>query len=582
FSPEDYFAHGNEDTENSMKMYIVYSLQFLRNELNRITLDSLLELSRKRASTFQRGTDDWASGMRANEIPTAALVRGVNVPNHEITFQSASDQLQQSVTPFVHLMQRVLERLMGACVSVDVEEEEEPKQHSTNVNQKRVHCSLGTLCDWYITYFFPPLFNQVVEIPGCKKHTSVGKDMQQHPPILVIFKDLEAFNPRVLRYVEQLPLMFVFDITTSPSTIQHMLPQSIFFLLCIELFQSLSCTRHLTTVIDKRCLFSGLCVCVLTMGPPYQLALLEHFHSQPLSVLCLTLFKCCVVRLFKTCCDSWCLPRTLSPRYVEKQAPQEQMQLLTSDDHVKEVCQKLLKVLRKYHKNHYPILRYLHVLTSSLPKYPLGKQIRELHISCLEKNVWENEECVSAMQLRMMAKDELVAALQKCTEILKTCRTESSDDDEAGEIISSPGKGLQKKTDLFQLQKYEVCYYSSFAVLGPHLNAMPSRLPSNENLLTEDGTISNAAPDICIVYKLHMECGRLAYATVVSAAEGKDADYGKVDELKRQPVFFFFIQAVSELEFLRFIKSTKQKSDLGRLLIQSLSLLYSMYVSIVF
>ena len=29
-----------------------------------------------------------------------------------------------------------------------------------------------------------------------------------------------------------------------------------------------------------------VCTCVLNMGPPYQLALLEHFHSQPLSVLC--------------------------------------------------------------------------------------------------------------------------------------------------------------------------------------------------------------------------------------------------------------------------------------------------------
>uniref|UniRef100_A0A4W5PG41 Origin recognition complex subunit 3 N-terminal domain-containing protein n=1 Tax=Hucho hucho TaxID=62062 RepID=A0A4W5PG41_9TELE len=77
------------------------------DELNRIILDSLLEFIRKSASTFQRGTDDWASG--------------VNVPNHEMTFQSASDQLQQSVTPFVvsiqakecaalkHLMQRVRE-----------------------------------------------------------------------------------------------------------------------------------------------------------------------------------------------------------------------------------------------------------------------------------------------------------------------------------------------------------------------------------------------------------------------------------------------------------------------------------------
>lgn len=53
------------------------------------------------------------------------------------------------------------------------------------------------------------------------------------------------------RYVEQLPLMFVFGIATSPSTIQHMLPHSVSSLLCIELFQSLSCTQHLTTVIDK-------------------------------------------------------------------------------------------------------------------------------------------------------------------------------------------------------------------------------------------------------------------------------------------------------------------------------------------
>lgn len=31
----------------------------------------------------------------------------------------------------------------------------------------------------------------------------------------------------------------------------------------------------------------------------------------------------------------------------------------------------------------------------------------------------------------------------------------------------------------------------------------------NENLKTEDGTVSNSAPDICIAYKLHLECGRL-------------------------------------------------------------------------
>lgn len=31
----------------------------------------------------------------------------------------------------------------------------------------------------------------------------------------------------------------------------------------------------------------------------------------------------------------------------------------------------------------------------------------------------------------------------------------------------------------------------------------------NDSLKTEDGSVSNAAPDICIAYKLHLECGRL-------------------------------------------------------------------------
>uniref|UniRef100_A0A8C7NT98 Origin recognition complex subunit 3 n=1 Tax=Oncorhynchus mykiss TaxID=8022 RepID=A0A8C7NT98_ONCMY len=625
---EDYFTHGCEDTENSKLRFrncqtlwekMKADTELLQDELNRKILDSLLAFIRKSVSTFQRGTDDWASRMRAHEIPTAALVLGVNVPDHDMTFQCLSDQLQQSVTPFVvsvqatecaalnHMLQRVLERLMGTSVSVD--NEEEPEQRSTNVNQKRVHCSLITLCNWYKTV------------------TKVCSYCKEHPPIVVIFKDLEAFNPKVLqdfilicsRYVEQLPLMFVFGIATSPSTIQHMLPHSVSSLLGIELFQSLSCTQHLASVIDKVILTSqfpfklnGKVLQVLVSIFLYhdfsvrnfinglQLALLEHFHSQPLSVLCCKEAAALVHATELSHRDVERLQQLPSfMRYVEEQGPQEQVELLTSDDHVKEVCQKLLKDLCKYHKNYYPTLRCLHILTASLPKYPLGKQIRELHISCLEKNVWENDEYVSAMQLlRMMAKDELTSALQKCAEILKSVKTKKM----RATLLEMKTSRRTKKMSQFEILRdqalefidslvrshlappesqplYEVCYYSSSAVLRRHLNATPRtsiqtalsnpyHYLKNEDLRAEDGTVSNAAPDICIVYKLHLECGRLinlydwleAYATVVSAAEGKDpdsADFGKVDELKHAR----FIQAVSELEFLGFIKSTKQKTD---------------------
>lgn len=261
--------------------------------------------------------------------------------------------------------------------------------------------------------------------------------------------------------------------------------------------------------------------------------------------------------------------------------------------------------------------------------------------------MWENEDYHSAMKLlRMLAKDELMSSLQRCAEILRPIKSKKMKSalvqleellakfkhvDEAvdgnapcaEESLASPLKDLQKKTDLFQLQKtllemnetrrsrrqspfqilrsqalelmeglvrshlappeaqplFEVCYYGSSASIRRHLNATPRtsiqaalRHPhqylQNEKLKSADGSVSNAAPDICIVYKLHLECGRLinlydwlqAYATVVSAAEGHDPDsqaFGKVDEVKHAR----FIRAVSELEFLGFIKATKQKTD---------------------
>uniref|UniRef100_A0A669AZ02 Origin recognition complex subunit 3 n=1 Tax=Oreochromis niloticus TaxID=8128 RepID=A0A669AZ02_ORENI len=578
----------------------------LQDELNRTILDSLLDFTRKCSSTRQNS--DWTSQMRASEIPTAALMLGVNVPDHDMTFQSLSDMLKQSVSPHVasvqakecgalkHLMKKVLERLMDTVVVVDDEDEEENVETSPRVHRS-MHCSLGILCDWYTA------------------RTKVGAQTtagQQQPPVVIIFKDLEAFNPRVLQdfilicsqYIDRLPLTFIFGIATSPSTIQHMLPHSVSSLLCIELFQSLSCTQHLATVIDKLILASrihfklnGKVMQVLIGVFLYhdfsvrnfikglQLALLEHFHSQPLSVLCCkkkqALFN--VTQLSKPNLDRI---RQLPSfkRYVEKQEAQEQVNLMTDDSHLKEVCQQLIKDLHKYHKNYYPILRCLHTLTSSLPRYPLGKQARVL--MCFPS--------------RMLAKGEMVSLLQKCVEILQLSKSKKMKNaltllemnesrrakrlspfenlrNEALEFIDNLVKSHLSPPESQPL--YEVCYYSSSATVRRHLNATPRTsiqaalsnpyyYLQNDSLKSEDGTVSNTAPDICIAYKLHLECGRLinlydwleAYSTVVSAAEGNDQDsenFGKVDEVKHAR----FIRAVSALEFLGFIKSTKQKTD---------------------
>ncbi|XP_066524034.1 origin recognition complex subunit 3 isoform X2 [Hoplias malabaricus] len=652
----EYFVEGCAESEYGKERFstcqrlwekIKTDTELLQDELNKKMLDSLIDFIKKCTLNFQSGSEDWASLMRASEIPTAALVLGVNVPDHDMTFQSLSDVLQQSVTPFAvsvqakecaalkNLMQKVLERLMG--VGVSAEDDDDDDDSGIHVPQK-VSCTISALCRWY-----KAITNKQHKFPG-----KTANYVSHSPPVVVIFKDFEAFDPRILqdfilicsRYIHELPLIFIFGIATSPSTIQHMLPHSVSSLLCIELFQSLSCTQHLATVIDKLILTSQFPFklsakdlhvlvsiflyhdfSVRNFVKGLQLALLEHFYSQPLSVLCCEKGKALdYVQKFSHQDVEMVRHLPSFMRYVETKDPQEQIQLLSSDDHVKEVCQKFLKDLRKYHKNYYPILRCLYSLTSSLPKYPLGRQIRELYISCLEKNVWETNEYESAMQLlRLLAKDEIVAALRKCVDILKPSETKQmkstlehleqyivrfeqldgmSIETLCGEEVISPGKELQKKTDLYHLQKTllemkgsrrtkkmspfellrnealdfidglvrshltppetqplnEVCYYSSSGVLRRHLNATPRTsiqtalghpffYLKNESLKTDTGTVSSAAPDICIVYKLHLECGRLinlydwleAYATVTSAAEGKDPDsedYGKVDELR--------------------------------------------------
>uniref|UniRef100_A0A8C1FAP7 Origin recognition complex subunit 3 n=1 Tax=Cyprinus carpio carpio TaxID=630221 RepID=A0A8C1FAP7_CYPCA len=537
-----------------------------------------------------------------------------------MTFRSLCNLLQDSVTPFVvsvHakecaavklLIQKVLEQLMGRGVSVDEEQEDD------TALLQRTQCTISALCQWYKT-----VTKKCTQVFPQRTESLTNSDLPQSLPVVVIFKDFEAFNSQVLqdfilicsRYTQELPFIFIFGIATSPSAIQHRLPHSVSSLLCIEVFHSLSCTQHLASVFDKLILnsqfpfkLSSRVIQVLVGIFLYhdfsvqnfvkglQFSMLEHFKSQPLSMLCCqkqeallsakTLSKKNVERIRH-------LPSFM--RYVETQEPQEQVQLLTNDEHVKEVCQQLLKNLHKYHKNYYPILQCLHSLTSSLPKFPLGKHIRELHVSCIEKNLWETEEYDSALQLlRILAKDELVAALRKCAEILKSTKILQNVlqqlEDFIGRLEALEGKSetvllasltksfMQYKISGSLFREYltpaelqplnEVCYYNSSGVLRQRLNVTPRTsiqaalshpfyYLQNESLKTDAGTISSAAPDLCIVYKLHLECG-LSFSNIVYKPIFLICIVLNIDSAR-------FIQAVSEMEFLGFIKSTKQKTD---------------------
>ncbi|XP_007467364.1 PREDICTED: origin recognition complex subunit 3 isoform X2 [Lipotes vexillifer] len=677
---EDYFNKGKNESEDSKLRFETYQLiwqqmksetERLQEELNKNLFDSLIEFLQKSHSGFQKNSRDWGCQIKLREIPTAALVLGVNVTDHDLTFRSLTEVLQNNVTPYVvslqakdcpdmkHFLQKLASQLMDCNVDVQYKEKE-----SVQVTQKKIQYSMDSLSTWYmsVTQKTDP------KMPRKKRTPS----QWQSPPVVLILKDMESFTTKVLQdfiiissqHLHEFPLILIFGIATSPIVIHRLLPHAVSSLLCIELFQSLSCKEHLTTVLDKLLLttqfpfkLSEKVLQVLTNIFLYhdfsiqnfikglQLSLLEHFYSQPLSVLCCNLPE--AKRRINFLSDNQCENIRRLPsfrRYVEKQASEKQVALLTNERFLKEETQSLLENLHVYHTNYFLVLRCLHQFTSSLPKYPLGRQIRELYCTCLEKNIRDSEEYASALQLlRMLAKDELMAMLQKCFKVFKSSSEkqlgntakrieeflaqfqslDEAKEEEEEDTSESQSKGLQK-TDLYHLQKsllemkelrraskrqtkfevlreqlvsfidslareylllpetqplHEVLYFSAAHTLRQHLNAAP-RIAlhtalnnpyyylKNEALRSEEGCIPNVAPDICIAYKLHLECSRLinlvdwseAFATVVTAAEKMDAN-SVTSEERNEIIHARFIRAVSELELLGFIKPTKQKTD---------------------
>ncbi|XP_039914865.1 origin recognition complex subunit 3 isoform X5 [Hirundo rustica] len=633
--------HDSEDTElrfvtcQSLWSQIKSETEQIQEDLNKQLIDNLMSFLSRSHPDFQEKTTEWTCGMKFREIPTAALVLGVNVTDHDLTFRGLSDVLQDNITPYVALLdakdcpgiKNLMQKLMGQLMNCDIEVDSLEDEDCVQVSQNRIRCSMPSLISWYES-----VTKKTDSETPSKKRNSSSRHWQT-PPVVVIFKDMESFTTKVLQdfivissqHIHEIPLVLIFGIATSPMIIHRLLPHSVSSLLCIELFQSLSCKEHLSTIIDKLILTSRFPFklgekvlrvliniflyhdfSVQNFIKGFQLCILEHFYSEPLSVLCCHQgdAKKRVYSLSHDQCENI---RKLPSfrRYVEKQESGKQIELLTNDSFLK---------------------------------------IRELHCACLENQVWETEEYESSLQLaRMLNKTDLVTMLQQCVEILMSSsgkefdktveklkelltqfqNLEVAEASQERDVSISSQKELQKKTDLYHLQKtllelkesrrskkltkfemlrfevvdyidrlvrkylvpadnrtlHEIVYFNAATVLRGHLNAAPRTALhtalnnphwylKNQALKCDGGGISNKAPDICIVYKLHLECGRLinlvdwleAFSTVVMAAEEPNGDAASSDEVD-DTIHARFIRAVSELELLGFIKPSKQKTD---------------------
>ncbi|XP_052810573.1 origin recognition complex subunit 3-like isoform X1 [Mya arenaria] len=671
---EDYLPRAqNKDIESCQARFhelweeMDTQMQILQSDFNSSIFEELLTYTQCAHASFSLETCASAS---LREIPAAALVTGVNTPDHGTMFGNLVSMLRDRVTPLVTILKskdcqsvrNILTRTMSQLLDnthLDYDDDED----SEAVNSRPLPLTLSTLAKWY--------HNKYVSKPSSpkkrKSSAGVGVERGGLPPVVIVMEDFENFPPRVVQdfiiitsnYISLLPVVFIFGIATSVSAIHRLLPNEVSSLLCMEKFQAPPSTEYLALAISQmlmtsRCpfklgkgvfqllldIFLYYDFSVLNFNQALRFAMLDHYTSQPLSYLCCNHDD---TEVTVNQMDGQALDRLrqLSSfmSYVEECSTTEQPSLLLDEKFTKRRVVQLINEMFEYHINFFPILNCLHTLVSKLPGYPLGKQVREVYSACLEESVWEREDYKHATDLlRMLAKDELKTLVTQCVNKLATEAQlasvkadlerfgyrmdhidEEAEEEPAGDM-EMVDTSLPSRTSLHQLRQrlqdiskkqkkqspfeklreeivdychalfrkyliapsslplYEIFYYTSTRVIKQRLNASPrsalQKALSNPGYYlqvticvccdVEGNHIGSRMPDTCVVYKLHLECGQLinlydwmqAFVTVVQQEDENDSLKQADHKLQAR-----FIQAVSQLQFLGFIKPTKRKTD---------------------
>ncbi|KAK7492009.1 hypothetical protein BaRGS_00016673 [Batillaria attramentaria] len=685
---EDYLSDKKHDESMSVRYKVFQKMwedidaeiQMLRSDLNSKVFEDLLQFICKNHRETQRAGS-------VKEVPTAALMTGVNTPDHAIMFSNLASILKERVTSLVatlrakdcssvkalltKLLHQLLslnelkprvekgQRLLFPLFAARVEEHHE----NSTAQEENQSTEMETS---------PRGEDASVEDHGQSPRKSPKKKRRaspgDSPVIAVILEDTENFPPNVLQdfvvtcsnYLDRLPIVLVFGIATSVTTVHRLLPTAVSSLLCMEKFQAPPSTHYFSLLIDKILmtnkfpfklgprvfqLLLDMFLChdfsVINFTMAFQFCLLDHYTTNPLAHLCCP--RDMIHRMVKNLSAQEVeqmhrLPSVM--RHIEQLPGKDLADILESEDCFKKLIQTLLEenFTCQYRSN--TILRVLHTLTAHLPTHPLGKQLREQYVTSLEDDITETEGFRRAFDLlAMTAGDEFVSLVTQCLNLVQ-----DSDDNKMEEFSSAlqvflyrlehldEEKQEEKKepavekddlklqrTDLRSLQKrlqemgkkkkkltpyekvrgellyffkenvrryvcpakavvlYEILSYDDDSTVRHHLNAAPRSaihlaLSNPAHYLhcdccnVEGGSISPSMPDVCIAYKLHLESGQLinlydwlqAFVSIVTVEEQENKKKGsKPDKLLQAR----FIQAVSELQFLGFIKPTKRKTD---------------------
>ncbi|XP_065056849.1 origin recognition complex subunit 3-like [Rhopilema esculentum] len=602
------------------------------------------------------------------ELPTAALLTGVNMPDHDIIFQQITSSILNDITPHVvllhskncsnlkFLMREVITQLMTTDDEEDDVDENLDKSFFEEMGKIK-RFTFKVLRSWY---------------------SKVSTKDSGKNPIVIILEDFEGFHKSVLQdfiliaseYIQDLPIVLVFSLATTIGAVHNSLPHSVSTRLSIEKFHAEPSLECLHIILNKVFITSQhpfklgprllhvlydkfLCqdFSIQSFASAVQFAMLEHYYDNPLSIFCTYDNK-----MHRNAIDSlnedhitYLINMPSYQRFQDRKSLNDQEKLLQDIPHIKKTAKKMIDEFRKTMTALFPVLRCLHKISSKLPRAPFGKRLKDVYEFCMKQEIVKKEQYhTSIALLKQTSKDDLVFLLEECYTILADFVQENAlgacfaddlpkleqlmkkfdtldnlsnqKDEEASATPKTPVEKIPVYKNRFELQErmrqavkerkstpydnlrnevidcwdsifrkylkcpmllplHELFIFDAKESVMPHINPAPRLSVQNAlrdphfylkckccKIDAED--TQETLPDLSIVYKIHLECGKMinlydwmqAFVAVVAPSPA-----GRSNSKKRQAedesLQARFFQSVSEMQLLGLIKPTKRKAD---------------------
>ncbi|CAG5076045.1 Similar to ORC3: Origin recognition complex subunit 3 (Spermophilus citellus) [Cotesia congregata] len=355
-----------------------------------------------------------------NEIPTAILLTGINLPDHDELFRKLALQIS-GITNYIAVVQS------RDSASIKSLTEDMVFQLINGSDQvpivKKSQCTLRVLEAWY-------------------------KEQCTDTPLVIVIPDFESFNPIILHDFilvlrRTMKFVLIFGVATTLHAVHRSLPYDATSKLRVQVFYTQTQVKSLSDILEGT-VFSGKTPFMLTgrafqlltdiflfydfsvdsFLQGYKLCMFQHFFGNNLTSLCCnrkTIDQAIGKLSTEDLDDIRRLPSVV--KYTEKHKIKGKEDM--DDESLKWLVGKFLQQFHDSTSGFFIILKCLHYLVSSLPGSPLGKQLREIYataVTCDLTETQEYKECIKL--LNFLSKSELVTKLEKIIKIIEDNHTE--------------------------------------------------------------------------------------------------------------------------------------------------------------